>query len=87
MVKHPELERKLQKMEYEKLYRAYASRYLLWSFSCLVIAFAIVYLLLRPQWPTAVMAILYCSGFVLCVTTSAMLGKRRARAKRRVSKD
>lgn len=79
-MKHPELEEKLNKMEYERLYRCHAGRYLVWSFSGLVGVCAIVYLLVRPQWPMAVMSILYCSGFVLCICMSAMLGKRRARA-------
>ena len=65
-------------MEYEKLYRAHAGRYLVWSFSGLLIVCAAVYYLLAPQWPTAVMVIFYCAGFVLCISGSAMLGKRRA---------
>lgn len=79
-MKHPALKKKLEQIEYDKLYRDYAGRYLVWSFSILLSLCAVVYLLVRPQWPTAVMVVLYCSGFVLCVSTSAIMGKRRARA-------
>jgi hypothetical protein len=74
---HP---KRLDNMKYAKLYRYHAGRYLVWSFSGLVGVCVVIYLLIRPHWPMAVMSILYCSGFVLCVCTSAILGKRRAYA-------
>jgi hypothetical protein len=87
IVKHPERLDRNSKIKYEKLYRYHAGRYLVWSVSGLVGTCVVIYLLIRPHWPMAVMSIMYCSGFVLCVCSSAMLGKRRAHAQLRRERD
>jgi len=77
-MKDPRLVRKLNDIEYDKLYKASAGRYIAWFFSGLIVLCVAAYHFLYPAWPVAVLLILYCAGFVLCLAISSALGHRRA---------
>jgi len=78
-MKHPGLVRKINDIEYEQLYKQHAGRYIAWLFSGLLILCLMAWYFLYPGWPLAVLLVLYCAGFILCLAISSTLGHRRAR--------